>query len=143
MNRFIISASAVSLMIATGSVHAGNQLSRVYVHHVYSSKGGSEPIPQGGSWTARDHGGALLQIVTDEIGYGHAAQAKLLGSPLRATKYESLCNVGGRLGTCSRGATVIGHRTTWDASGREGGNFEFMALPSGSGGWKRATLQIR
>jgi hypothetical protein len=113
------------------------------VHHVSSTKGGTELIPQGGSWTANDHGGPRFQIVTDEIGYGHGAQARLLGSPLREIKYESLCNVRGRLGSCPNGATIIGHRSTWDASGREGGNFEVVVLPSGPGGAKRATLQIR
>ncbi|HVI55049.1 MAG TPA: DUF4879 domain-containing protein [Luteibacter sp.] len=143
MKRFFATAGAFSLMLGIGSAYASNNLSRVYVHHVVSSKGGTELIPQGGSWTARDHGGATFQIVTDEIGYGHGAQARLLGTPLREIKYESLCNVGGRLGSCRNGATIVGHRSTWDASGREGGNFEVVVLPSGSGGPKRATLQIR
>jgi hypothetical protein len=52
-------------------------------------------------------------------------------------------NVRGLLGPCPNGATIIGHRSTWDASGREGGNFEVVVLPSSSGGAKRATLQIR
>jgi hypothetical protein len=143
MKRIVITVTTLGLLIGVGAAHASNYLSRVYVHKVVSSKGGSEVIPQGGSWTARDHGGPVLQIITDEIGYGHAGQARLLGSPLRQVKYESLCNVRGQLGSCPRGATVIGHRTTWDASGREGGNFEFMVLPNGYGDWKRASLQIR
>jgi hypothetical protein len=143
MKRFTIHCVAAALMLSVGTIHASNQLSRVYVHHVSSTKGGTEFIPQGGSWTAKDHGGARFEIVTDEIGYGHGAQARLLGVPLREVKYESLCNVRGRLGPCPNGATIIGHRSTWDASGREGGNFEVVVLPNGSGGAKRATLQIR
>ncbi|PTR34755.1 uncharacterized protein DUF4879 [Luteibacter sp. OK325] len=143
MKRFVVTACVLSLMLGIGAAHASNSLTRVYVHHVNSSKGGTEVIPQGGSWTARDHGGATFQIVTDEIGYGHGAQARLLGTPLREVKYESLCNVGGRLGSCPRGATIIGHRSTWDASGRDGGNFEVVVFPNGFGSSKRATLQIR
>lgn len=143
MKRSVVIVSTLGLILGIGTADASHSLSQVYVHHVTSSKGGTEIIPQGGSWTAKDHGGATFQIVTDEIGYGHGAQARLLGTPLREVKYESLCNVGGRLGTCPRGATIIGHRSTWDASGREGGNFEVIVLPSGSGGAKRATLQIR
>ena len=143
MKHLAISACTLSLMLGIGAAHASNSLSRVYVHSVKSTKGGPEAIPQGGSWTARDHGGSLLQIVTDEIGYGHGAQARLLGTPLREVKYESLCNVGGRLGSCPRGATIIGHRSTWDASGRDGGNFEVVVFPNGFGSSKRATLQIR
>jgi len=143
MKRLVVTACVMCLMLGIGSAHASNTLSRVYVHHVTSSKGGTEVIPQGGSWTAKDHGGATFQIVTDEIGYGHGAQARLLGTPLREVKYESLCNVRGRLGPCPNGATIIGHRSTWDASGREGGNFEVVVLPSGFGSSKRATLKIR
>ena len=143
MKRFVITTCTLISMLCMGIVHARNQLSRVYVHHVTSSKGGTELIPQGGSWTARDHGGAVFEIVTDEIGYGHGARAQLLGSPLRQVKYESLCNVGGRPGPCPRGATLIGHRVTWDASGRDGGNFEMFVLPNGSGSAQRTTLQIR
>lgn len=143
MKRFALTACTLSLMLGIGVAHAGNSLSRVYVHSVKSTKGGAEVIPQGGSWTARDHGGPVLQIITDEIGYGHGAQARLLGTPLREVKYESLCNVRGRLGPCPRGATIIGHRSTWDASGREGGHFEVVVLPNGFGSPQRATLQIR
>ena len=142
MKRIVI-AAVLSLLLSVGASHASNNLTRVYVHQVVSSKGGAEVIPQGGSWTSKDHGGAVFQIITYEIGYGHGAQARLLGSPLREVKYESLCNVRGNLGPCPNGATIIGHRSTWDASGREGGNFEVVVLPSGSGGAKRATLQIR
>jgi len=147
MKQFFTPACALSLLLlSVGAVHASNNLThltRVYVHHVISSKSGTEVIPQGGSWTAKDHGGATFQIVTDEIGYGHGAQARLLGSPLREVKYEPLCNVRGRLGTCPNGATIIGHRSTWDASGREGGNFEVVVLPDGFGSEQRAALQIR
>lgn len=143
MKRFTIIIGVLGMMLGIGAAYASHPLSRVYVHSVSSTKGGHEELPQGGSWTARDHGGPSFRIVTDEIGYGHGAQARLLGAPLREVKYEALCNVGGRLGSCPRGATIVGHRSTWDASGREGGNFEVVVLPSGSGSAKRATLQIR
>lgn len=143
MKRFITTIGTLALMLGVSAVHAKNNLSRVYVHAVNSTQGGNETIPHGGSVTARDHGGAQMQIVTDEIGYGHGARAQLLGSPLRQVKYESLCNVGGRPGPCPRGATLIGHRVTWDASGRDGGNFEMFVLPNGSGNAQRTTLQIR
>jgi hypothetical protein len=142
MKRFIVTAGVLTLMLGTGLAHASNNLSRIYVHHVTSTKGGYEQIPQGGSWTAKDHGGPVLTITTDEIGYGNNAQARLLGSPLREVGTQPLCNVGGVPRPCNRG-TIVGYRRTWDASGREEGNFEFMVNPNGPGGWKRVTLQIR
>lgn len=142
MKPIIIATTALSLLLGIGSVHASNNLSRIYVHDVTSTNGGFEAIPQGGSWTAQDHGGPKLTITTDEIGYGNNAQARLLGSPLREIQTQPLCNAGGVPKPCNRG-TIVGYRRTWDASGREGGNFEFMVNPNGVGAWKRAALQIR
>lgn len=142
MRQFVFTATALGGMLCAGAAQATNNLSRIYVQGVTSTKGGYESIPQGGSWTAKDHGGSVMRVVTDEIGYGNNAQARLLGSPLREVSTQPLCNVGGRAQPCNRGA-IIGYRRTWDASGREGGNFEFMVNPNGVGAWKRATLQIR
>jgi hypothetical protein len=142
MKRSCIAVGALSLLLSMGSTKASNNLSRIYVHHVTSTAGGTEEIRQGGTTTVRDHGGSRLQIITDEIGYGNNAQARLLGSPLRQVGTQPLCNVGGMPKPCTRG-TIVGYRRTWDASGREGGNFEFMVNPNGVGSWKRITLQIR
>lgn len=82
-------------MLSIGTIHASNPLSRVYIHHVSSTKGGTEFIPQEGSWTAEDHGGAR-----------------------RPSKH-------------------VGRQ--WP----RGRHYEVVVLPNGSGGAKRATLQIR
>lgn len=142
MKRSIVIAGALALVSCTGIVHGSNKLSRIYVQAVTSTKAGYESIPQGRTWTAKDHGGSTMQIITDEIGYGNNAQARLLGSPLRQVGTQPLCNVGGMPKPCTRG-TIVGYRRTWDAGGREGGNFEFMVNPNGVGSWKRITLQIR
>ncbi|WP_081916299.1 DUF4879 domain-containing protein [Luteibacter sp. 9135] len=56
-----------------------------------------------------DHGGAWMHVVTDDLGYGHNAQATLLGSPLREIRTDPLCNVGGRAAPCHGRGTVIGY----------------------------------
>jgi hypothetical protein len=142
MKRIAATATTLGLMLCIGGVQASNNLSRIYVYGVTSTKGGYESIPQGGSWTVKDHGGSVMRVITDEIGYGNNAQARLLGSPLREVGTQPLCNVGGRAQPCNRG-TIVGYRRTWEASSREGGNFEFMVSPNGVGSWKRTTLQIR
>lgn len=84
-----------------------------------------------------------MHVVTDDLGYGHNAQATLLGSPLREIRTDPLCNVGGRAAPCHGRGTVIGYRRTWDATGREGGNFQYMVIPNGVGGPVRIDFQIR
>jgi hypothetical protein len=37
---------------------------------------------------------------------------------------QALCNVRGHVDTCNGRGTIIGYRHTWDASGRDGGNFD-------------------
>lgn len=135
-------ASAMMCAAACTSVQA-NSLTRAYVSGVVSTKGGPERGLTGQSQTSRDHGGAQLLIFTDDIGYGNNAQARLLGSPLREIRTEALCNVGGQPSPCNGRGTVIGYRRTWDASGREGGNFEYMVIPNGIGGPVRVNFQVR
>ncbi|KJV30760.1 hypothetical protein VI08_14675 [Luteibacter yeojuensis] len=118
-----------------------NSLSRAYVYRVDSALAGSEIIT-GRSSTTRDHGGAWMRIQTDDVGYGNNPQARLLGNALREIKTEPLCNSHGSLAPCNRG-TVVGYRRTWDASGHQGGNFEYMVIPNGTGGPVRLNFQVR
>ncbi|QWT20330.1 YolA family protein [Bacillus sp. NP157] len=113
-----------------------------YVYSVESEKVGRE-IVTGRQTTQRDHGGRWLYIKTDEIGMGNAPQARLLGSPLKEIATERLCNTGRGVGACKRGDTIVGYRRTWDASGREGGNFEFMIFPRGPGATVRVGFQVQ
>jgi hypothetical protein len=133
--------SAVLLtLIPLAHVNA-NSLTRAYVHSV-SSAAGSTEVVVGRASTTRDHGGAWMRIQTDDVGYGNNPQARLLGNALREVKTEPLCNSGGSLTPCNRG-TVVGYRRTWDASGHQGGNFEYMVIPNGAGGPVRVNFQVR
>lgn len=85
----------------------------------------------------------MMRITTEEIGYGNNAQARLLGFSLREVGAVPLCKVRGHATPCSGHGTIIGYRRTWDASGRDGGNFEYMVIPNGIGGVQRVSLQVR
>ncbi|WP_090352625.1 DUF4879 domain-containing protein [Dyella sp. 333MFSha] len=135
-------AAAAFFMLSTQAFAQGNNLSRAFVSSVTSSKGGFEDT-SGRSSTTRDHGGTSMLIRTDDIGYGKHAQARLLGSPLREVQTHALCKVNGRTALCNGRGTVIGYRRTWEASGREGGNFEYMVIPNGVGAPVRVSFQIR
>ncbi|HXO99973.1 MAG TPA: DUF4879 domain-containing protein [Luteibacter sp.] len=117
-------------------------LTSARVSVVSSTKGGTEAIGRGVTGTSRDHGGARLQIVTEEIGRGQHAQATLLGFALREIRTEPLCNVGGQAKPCAGRGTIVGYRRTWDASGREDGNFQFTIFPVGLGSALRANLTV-
>lgn len=119
-----------------------NNLSRAYVSSVASARAGVESIT-GALNTARDHGGTWMHITTDDIGYGKHPQARLLGSPLREIRTQPLCQIKGRTSLCNGRGTVIGYRRTWDASGREGGNFEYVVIPNELGPPIRIGFQIR
>ncbi|WP_369926893.1 DUF4879 domain-containing protein [Xanthomonas sp. NCPPB 2632] len=141
MKTLLIAAS----LLVVSPVQAGlqsNNLNNAYVYSVTSAKGGTEFVKDRLA-TVRDHGGAWMQITTDDIGYGHSAQAWLLGSPLREIRSEALCNVNGQPRPCHGRGTVTGYRRTWDASGREGGNFQYMVIPNGVGGPVRIDFQVR
>jgi hypothetical protein len=140
--KSLLIAAAVLAIYPVHATSQSNNLSRAYVSAVASAKGSTEFV-EGRSSTVRDHGGAWMRITTDEIGYGRNAQARLLGSPLRELGSLPLCNVGGQPTPCYGRGTVIGYRRTWDASGREGGNFEYMVIPNGIGGPVRVDFQVR
>lgn len=142
MKNLVIAALALSASIAAGASLATN-LSRVSVHSVESSQGGREILPPRSGSTSRDHGGSMMRITTEEIGYGNNAQARLLGFPLREVGTIPLCNVRGHATPCAGRGTIVGYRRTWDASGRDGGNFEYMVIPNGIGGVQRVSLQVR
>ncbi|TCV93955.1 uncharacterized protein DUF4879 [Luteibacter rhizovicinus] len=77
-----------------------------------------------------------MTIVTDEIGYGRYAQATLLSNPLQEIRTEPLCSAANPQ-PCSRG-TIVGYRRYWNASGYQGGNFNFTVYPSNGGGSVRS-----
>lgn len=141
MKACVIAATFLAACPISAAPHSNN-LTRAYVSWVHSARAGAELV-EGRSSTARDHGGAWMRIATDDIGYGRNAQARLLGSPLREIRTEALCHVGGRPNPCNGRGTVIGYRRTWEASGREGGNFEYMVIPNGVGAPVRVSFQIR
>jgi hypothetical protein len=133
-------ALAFLTLVAT-SVHS-NTLTRAYVYRVDSASGGQELVT-GRTTTTKDHGGSWMRILTEEIGYGREPQAKLLSNSLREIASQPICRVGGSLGPCRRGDTIVGYRRTWDASGHQGGNFEFVVYPAGSGSAQRVAFQVQ
>lgn len=138
MKRMCFAFLAVA---ATLPAHA-SALTGAYVYQVNSAAGGREDV-SGQSTTTKDHGGAWMQITTDDIGDGKAAQATLLSNALRQIKTEPLCRNGGTVGLCRRGEIVVGYRRTWDASGHQGGNFEYAVYPANSGKEQRVKFQVR
>ena len=136
-----IALALAAALVASPS--QANNLSAVYVYSVESSQGGREYLSPGAYSTSRDHGGASMHITTDEIGYGNNQQARLLGFSLREIRTVPLCNVRGSTAPCNGRGTIVGYRRTWDASGRDGGNFEYMVIPNGVGGVRRVNLTIR
>lgn len=142
MKNLAIATFALAASLTSAASHANN-LSNAYIYAVESSQGGREYLPSGAHSTSRDHGGAVVRITTDEIGYGNNAQARLLGFTLREIRTMPLCYVQGHAGPCNGRGTIIGYRRTWDASGRDGGNFEYMVIPNGVGGVRRVSLQVR
>ena len=128
-------------VVLTLPAHASS-LTGAYVYRVQSAAGGNEVV-RGRNTTVSDHGGAWMQIITDDIGYGKAARASILSNALREIRTEPLCRSGGDMGPCRRGETVVGYRRTWDASGHQGGNFEYAVYPASSGKEQRVTFQVR
>ncbi|MGN6091610.1 MAG: DUF4879 domain-containing protein [Luteibacter jiangsuensis] len=146
--RGIIMKHATTVTIAlTACLIAGtaqaNNLTHVSVYSVESSQGGVERVSSWSSSTSRDHGGARMHVTTEEIGYGNNPQARLLGFSLPEIRTVPLCNVRGSVLPCNGRGTVVGYRRTWDARGRDGGNFEYLVIPNGIGGVQRVSLQVR
>lgn len=132
MNRNLACAIALAASFPLAA-NCATPLTSARVVVVSSTKAGSETIRPGAAGTSRNHGGARLQIITDEVGHGQHAQATLLGFTLREIRTEPLCNVGGQAKPCAGRGTIVGYRRTWDASGREEGNFQFRVFPKGIG----------
>lgn len=142
MNRNLAFAG----LLAVGFPFAANcatPLTSARVVSVSSTKAGIEAIGRGVTATSRDHGGGRLQIMTEEIGIGRHAQATLLGFTLREIRTEPLCNIGGQARPCTGRGTIVGYRRTWDASGREGGNFQFRVFPIGLGSPIQVNFSVR
>jgi hypothetical protein len=141
MHILPIALIAAIVTASTPALAQSNALTRAYVYEVNSAAAGNEKVA-GRSNTMKDHGGAWMRIVTEEIGYGGNAQAQLLSNSLREIGKEPLCRAGAGLGKCRRGDTIVGYRRTWDASGHQGGNFEFVVYPAGSGSAQRVAFQV-
>lgn|GEM_PF-1959510 len=142
MKKIAIAAVAFATCLAS-DISCANNLSQVYAYSVESAQGGTEILSRGVSSTSRSHGGAWMRITTEEIGYGSNARATLLGFSLREIQTVPLCNLRGSARPCNGRGTIVGYRRTWDASGRDGGNFEYMVIPNGVGGVRRVNLTIR
>lgn len=134
--------TALVLLCLVAAGANANPLARAYVQRVESASAGSE-IVSGRTATAKDHGGPWLHIYTDEIGYGREPQAKILSNALREIARIPICNIGGGVAPCRRGETIVGYRRTWDASGHQGGNFEYVVYPAGGGTAQRVTFNVQ
>lgn len=144
MKKSLVIAFTTAAGMISVTAHAV-PLTSAYVVEVKSAKVGTERLNAHSTSKQYDHGGPTMTIVTDEFGYGQHAQATLLGSPLKEIGSVPLCNQRGVAAPCNGRGSVIGYRRTWDASGREGGNFQFVVYATnGSGGnAQRVNLQIR
>lgn len=141
MKKIVVFALAIGSFLPITAIGATN-LTRVRVLSVTSAKAGAETLNAGATSTSRDHGGAWMKITTEEIGFGKNMQATLLGFSLRQIRTEALCNVGGQAKPCTGRGAIVGYRRTWDASGREDGNFQFTIFPLGLGSAQRVNLTV-
>ena len=66
----------------------------------------------------QDHGGTVVQIVTEEIGYGYSRTAKLNGIKLKELASQFIDYDGDTI--------VDGWYTWWDANGYENGTFNYQ-----------------
>ncbi|MCG8444798.1 MAG: YolA family protein [Hyphomicrobiales bacterium] len=76
-----------------------------------------------------NHGGAQMFVLVIEIGYGNSIVARMNGAVLPTSANvlnERKCNVGGFLGDCSPGQTVVGWYRYFDVSGAQGGLFQYQ-----------------
>jgi len=100
------------------------------IRYVGSSNIGWEYINPSQWITVEDHGGALMRIVTLELGYGCNPIAKMGGGQLPwSSNYhtDSMCwNSSGYLGICEPGQVVVGFRKYWNIDGWQNGYFTYQ-----------------
>lgn len=104
-------------------------LTYLEVTYVGSSNAGWEWIDETKLITDEDHGGALMYVVTVELGYGGNPIAKMGGGQLPSSanfQTDTLCWTSGQLGACSAGQTVVGFLKHWDVSGWQNGYFTYQ-----------------
>lgn len=85
--------------------------------------------------TIGDHGGAWMQVITDEMGYRSWGQATLGGSVL-----QELGSVGITDGYSN---TIIGWRRWWKADGYQSGQFVYTASSINAGPTLQTFIQIQ
>jgi hypothetical protein len=85
--------------------------------------------------TYADHGGAWMQVITDEIGYRIWGQATLGGSVLQQLGSQPIYYSGTN--------TVAGYRRWWKADGYQNGQFVYTASSINAGPTLQAIIQIQ
>jgi Domain of unknown function (DUF4879) len=128
--KMLLALSAASLL-ATATVAAAPAppLSYVQIRYVGSSTQGWEPIADGNFTTSLDHGGALMRVVTVEVGYGSSRIARMNGSVLPSSaNYQSdaFCS-SNFLTPCQPGQTIVGFTRYWNVDGYPGGTFSYQS----------------
>lgn len=78
---------------------------------------GYEAVEQFQLLTDYDHGGAWIDIITAELGYGQVRIAKMAGSLISERGNEPIVS----------GGVIIGWYRFWDASGFSGGRFTYQS----------------
>lgn len=91
-----------------------------------------EPV-SGWTDTYADHGGAWMQIITDEMGYRSWGIATLNGLALREIYSVPIVDTL---------QNVIGYRRWWQADGFQGGTFYYRAQSINAGGEKSDWLWV-
>lgn len=110
----------------------GGPAPALYYLEVYavgsSDYGGWEYIDPSQTQTLYDHGGALFQVVTLELGYGGNRIGRMVGAPVINFDSKSLCwNSSGYLTTECTGRTIVGWLRWWDVSGYQNGYFTYQS----------------
>lgn len=78
---------------------------------------GYEGVNQSQLLTDYDHGGAWIDVITAELGYGHVRVAKMAGSVISERLNQPIIS----------GGVIIGWYRFWDASGFSGGRFTYQS----------------
>ena len=126
----IFSTIAMGLMTISNLAAApAPPLSYVEVRFVGSSTQGWEATGENQLATAYDHGGALLRVVTVEVGYGSNPVAQFNGATLpRSANYQTdaFCNYSNFLEPCRAGQTIVGYVRYWNLDGQQSGSFWYQ-----------------
>jgi len=119
---------------------AAPALSYLQINYVGSSNAGWEGVSGSQSITVADHGGVILRIITEELGYGSTPVATWNGGVVPLSKNYQIDTIFVNwAGTgydipCLAGQTVVGFQKYWNFDGYQSGSFYYQNQSTNSPG---------